>query len=479
MAYRPQTTQEVDRLQPPQSIDAEQGVLGAVLKDPDAMYRAIEILDTPDHFYHPRHRQIFTAILALINQNQPCDITTVANWLLKEGLLEQAGGRTYLVELVEAVPSSAHVASYANLVLEKSVLRRLIETSTEIVRSCYDQDQQADELLDSAEKNIFDISGSRVRQGFYPIKGLVDTVTANIESFHASGGSFDGVHTGFEDLDKLTEGFHNNDFIVIAGRPSMGKTAFALNIAEQVAIDQRKGVAMFSIEMSREQLVMRLMCGRAGFTQQQVRSSYFNDKQMRHLIQKSDSLRDAPIYIDDSPALSILEMRAKSRRLKAQYKNLSLIVVDYLQLMHLHGKTENRQQEIAIISRGLKALAKDLEVPVIACSQLSRMVEQRGGDKIPQLSDLRESGAIEQDADVVIFVHRPDYYWKKKDYDDDELKPVHLRQAGLAEIIVAKQRNGPTGTANLTFIKHLARFENRTTRNLELPPDAQPVDMPF
>jgi replicative DNA helicase len=477
MAYPTKIDKEIQQLQPPQSLDAEQAVLGAVLRDVDALHQSVEILEDDTHFYFPKHQIIYRAVLGLYSRSEPCDITTVANVLVNEGQIEKVGGRTYLVELVEGVASTANVASYANIVLEKSILRRLIATSTEIAKSCYSLERPVDDLLDIAEANIFSISESRLRQGFVPLKKLIADSFVQIEGFQAGEGQQEGILTGFSELDAMTQGLHNGDFVVVAGRPSMGKSALAVNIAEHVAISQKRPVAIFSIEMSKEQLALRMLCGKSKINQHRLRSRKLTDEEFGRLTRAGGILSLADIFIDDSPTLTTLEMRAKARRLKAQY-DISLIVVDYIQMMHATGRFDNREQIIANISRNMKVLAKELGIPVLACSQLSRMVEHRGGEKRPQLADLRESGAIEQDADVVMFVYRPEFY-----LSEDERKDAKNRdKIGTAEIIVAKQRNGPTGVAHLIFLKEFASFENAAPGYRELPSDAEPVggpDVPF
>jgi replicative DNA helicase len=478
MANRPVTDKTLDHLQPPQSLDAEQAVLGAIMKDDEAIHLVIGLLESEVHFYAPKHRLIYRAFLELYERTEPSDITTVANCLLSAGNLEKIGGRVYLVELVEGVASTANVQSYANIVLEKSLLRRLIETSNEITRSAYTLDSPVEELLDAAEANIFEISESRLRHGFVPLKTLVNDSFERIEQFQSGEGSLDSVMTGYTELDTLTQGFHKGDLIVVAGRPSMGKSALAMNIAENVADPERgkHAVAVFSIEMSKEQLALRMLCGRALINQQRLRNRRLTDAELLNLTKHGHRLSQMEVFIDDSATLTTLQIRAKSRRLKAQYPHLSLILVDYIQMMHASGHAENRQQEISVISRSLKALAKELQVPVVVCSQLSRAVEQRGGDKRPQLADLRESGAIEQDADVVMFVYRPEYYLS----DDERRDPKNMDKIGVAEIIVAKQRNGPTGTARMTFLREFARFVNMSMERREIPGDAEPVgDTPF
>ncbi|RKX24470.1 MAG: replicative DNA helicase [Candidatus Zixiibacteriota bacterium] len=479
MAYRTQTNKQVDQLQPPQSLEVEQSILGAILKDPEAINRVVDIIQDSRDFYAPKHQLIFQAAVDLYEQSEPIDITTVASRLQDRNHLEKIGGRVYLVELAEQVASTGNVASYANIVLEKSVLRRLISTSNEILRSCYALEMPAEELLDQAEANIFSISESRLRQGFAPMKSLVTDSLEQIDAMQLSEGGLAGLKTGFHDLDTMTLGLQKSELIIVAGRPSMGKTSLAMNIAEHIATvpEKKKTVGIFSIEMSKDALVFRMLCGRARLDQHKLRSGKLKDSEWPRLSTAGNLLSQASIFVDDSPSLSPLEVRAKARRLMAQH-GLDLIIVDYIQLMHGNARVENRQQEIAIISRNLKALAKELDIPVIAISQLSRAVEQRGGDKRPQLADLRESGAIEQDADVVLLVYRPEMYMSHLDRND----PKYLEVEGRAEIIVAKQRNGPTGTVRLGFIKNLARFENLETRRPDLPEGVNPVgdgNVPF
>ncbi len=450
------------RHEPPQSIDAEQAVLGSILKDAESISAVIEYLDSYEYFYAKKHQSIFQAMLRLYEKGEPCDITTVADELSKLDQLDKIGGRSYLIELVDAVVTSANVISYANIVLEKATLRSLIAASGEIAKNCYAMENEVGEILDQAERSIFAISESRLRQGFRSLGELIPHTFDQIERFQETKGGLAGLETGFAKLDEITAGLHNGDFIVVAGRPSMGKTAFALNIAEHIAIEKKVGVGVFSIEMSKEQLALRLLCGRARISQHLLRTNRLKDSEWQKLSIAGDPLREAEIYIDDSPTLTTLEMRAKARRLKAQH-NIGLIVIDYIQLINTSGWAENRQQEMAMISRSIKGLAKELSIPVVACSQLSRMVETRGGDKRPQLSDLRESGAIEQDADVVMFVYRPEFYLSHLERDD----PKRMEVEGRAEIIVAKQRNGPTGKVDLAFIKDFARFENLAHQYME------------
>jgi len=478
MAYRTQTDKEVEHLQPPQSLDAEQAVLGSILKDALAINQAIEILDNETLFYFPKHQIIYHAMLDLYERSEPCDITTVSNALLKGDKLDKIGGRVYLVDLAETVATTANIAVHASIVLEKAVLRRLIQTSNEIVKSCYSLQQPVEDLLDLAEQNIFDISESRLRKGFTSIKELIPSTFEDIENLQSPDSSLVGIKTGFEQVDVMTNGLHKGDFVIVAGRPSMGKSAFAINIAEHVGVELKKGVGLFSLEMSQDQLALRILCGRAKISQQRLRARKLRTEEWQKLSFAGGPLSEAPIFIDDSATLSSLEIRAKARRLKAQH-DVALIIVDYIQMVHGSGRFENRQQEMASISRNLKALAKELEVPVVACSQLSRQVEQRGGEKRPQLSDLRESGAIEQDSDVVMFIYRPEHYYSYLEKND----PKYIEVEGKAEIIVAKQRNGPTGVVHLAFLKEFARFENMAgPGHREVPAGIEPAeggDIPF
>ncbi|SYZ73807.1 Replicative DNA helicase [Candidatus Zixiibacteriota bacterium] len=448
------TSDEMKVLEPPQDIAAEQAVLGSVMKDATAIAAIIDVFDAEDYFYVPKHRQIFRAMLTLFEKNEPCDITTVADELAKMDQLEKIGGRVYLIELVTAIVTTAHVTSYANIILEKALLRNLISVCNDIELNCYQNQDGIDTILDEAESSIFGISQNRLRKGFIPIGEMLPRTFEQIENYQDTKGGLVGLGTGFPDLDNMTAGLHNGDFIVIAGRPSMGKTAFALNIAQYVG-ERNVGVGIFSIEMSKEQLALRFLCSKAKINQHMLRTGRLRDNEWAKLAEASGPMANAPIFIDDSATLSTLEMRAKARRLKAQH-NIGMIIVDYIQMIHSAGRAENRQQEMSLISRGLKTLAKELEIPVVACSQLSRMVEMRGGDKRPQLSDLRESGAIEQDADVVMFVYRPEFYLSHLDKDD----PKRMEVEGKAEIIVAKQRNGPTGLVNLAFLKEYVSFAN-------------------
>ena len=470
-----------ERVQP-HSIDAEQALLGAMLIDEGAIARGIETLRQSRAFYVPGHRKIFDAILGLYERSQPADITTISEELERSGDLDGCGGRTYIAGLASGVATAANAEYYARIVLEKATLRELIEASTDIIGQCYRQEKEVVDLLDEAEQKVFDISEHRLRSDFSTIKDLLPHTFEAIEEYKETLGGLAGYPTGFSDLDAITAGLHPSDLIIIAGRPSMGKSALALNIAENFSIETGKAVVIFSLEMSKEQLALRMVCGRARLSSHKIRTGRMPESDWRKLSLAAGPLYDAKIYIDDTAAMTVLEMRAKARRLASQVE-LGMIIVDYMQMMSGSRYAENRQQEISQISRGLKGLAKELKVPVVACSQLSRMVEQRGKDKRPQLSDLRESGAIEQDADVVMFIYRQEYYRRMEESADRGAGevPKEIGQAmdeRTAEIIVAKQRNGPTGTIRLAFLKEYARFENLAPGQAG-PPGPSDASVPF
>jgi len=445
---------------PPQSIEVEQAVLGAMLLDKEAIGKAVEIIDK-DSFYRDDHQKIFSAIVDLYDKNQPVDIITVSDELTKRKELDNLGGRVYLLELTERIATTANIEYHANIILEKATLRKLIGTSTQIVSQCYDAALEVDDLLDRAEQEIFNISEKRIKEGFVSIGDLLPHTFEAIEEYQKKGGMVTGLSTGFIELDTLTGGLQRSDLIVVASRPSMGKTAFCLSTAEHAAIEERIPVGIFSLEMTKSQLAQRMLCSRARFSTHKMRTGRISDHEYSNLAVAVGPLAESKIFIDDTPNIGILQMRAKARRLKAQF-DVGLVIVDYLQLMQGPKRAESRQQEISMISRSLKGLAKELEVPVIAVSQLSRKVEDRGGDKRPMLADLRESGAIEQDADVVIFVYRPEFYGIEKFKDQAPTE-------GVAEIILSKHRNGPTGNLRLTFIKDYARFENMEFIHKEIP----------
>ena len=432
---------------PPQNIEAEQSILGGVLLENSAINSALEIISRDD-FYSEAHRKIFAVIVDLSEKNEPVDLITLSNALKGKNLLEAVGGTAYLASLVDSVPSAANVSNYAKIVKEKAILRGLITSATDIINSCYEAGTDVDEILDQAEHSIFEISENKVRPSFFPIREIVKDSFRSIEELFSRKDLITGVPTGFEKLDDLTSGLQKSELIIIAGRPSMGKTAFALNIAQYVALEAQTPAAIFSLEMSKEQLAFRLLASESKVDSQRLRKGFLGETDWPKLTTAAGKLSDAPIFIDDTPAITVLEMKAKSRRLKAD-QGLGLIIVDYIQLMRTGSYRESREQEISEISRSLKALAKELRVPVIALSQLNRKVEERPNRR-PQMADLRESGAIEQDADVIAFIYRDEVYNKS---DDNPEK-------GTAEIIVAKQRNGPTGMVKLAFLERFTSFEN-------------------
>ena len=452
----------VNRL-PPQAPELESAVLGAMMMEKEAVYKVFELIDE-SCFYKEAHRIIFSAMRALFERNEAVDVLTVSESLKKKSLLEKAGGTYYLTECVNQVTTAANVEYHTKVILEKALLRKLIEAATKIAADGYAGNEEAYELLDRAEQLIFEISEEKLRKGFVELKPLLHGVFEQIDKFSKRKGYVTGVPTGFVEIDQQTSGFQNADLIIIAGRPSMGKTAFCLNIARNVAIDHNIPVGMFSLEMADHQVAMRLLCTEARVSSHEVKTGRVKSDHWQRLSMSVGSLSEAPIYIDDSGSLSILELRSKARRLKVE-KNVGLIIVDYLQLIRGSYGSESRQQEISFISRSLKALAKELNLPVVALSQLSRAVEKRGENKRPILSDLRESGAIEQDADVVMFIHRPSMYPGYKEEEEN-----------LAEIIIAKQRNGPIGNVKLSFLKEFACFETLEHYRTEVPVED---DAPF
>jgi replicative DNA helicase len=448
----------------PWSNEAEQAVLGAMLLDQDAALRGAELLDD-GLFYKEGHRRLFRAMRRLVERRTVIDHVTIREELVSRGELDSAGGEGYLVELLDAAVTSANLEAHAAIVREKAVLRQLIEASTRIVSQAYDGSMPAAELLDDAESRIFQISQYRKAEGFSRLKEMLWPAMERIEKLHGRKQTITGVPSGFKDLDELTLGFQPSELVIIAARPSMGKTAFVLNLAAHAASDAlqsdgaRGGVAMFSLEMSKEALVQRLLSAEAAVDSHKLRQGSLNDSDFAALARAAGFLSSCPIWIDDTPALTLLEMRSKARRLRID-GNIGLVVVDYLQLMRSPQYARDRVQEISDISRSLKALARELEVPVVALSQLSRASEQRGGDRVPILSDLRDSGAIEQDADQVIFIHRPEMYYDLREKAEKEGKDIR----GKAIVELAKNRNGPTGPVNLYFRKEITRFENYSDR---------------
>lgn len=434
---------------PPQALDVEMSVLGAMLLEKEAISRALEVLDE-EAFYKPAHVEIFKAIISLFERNEAADSITVVEELRRAGKLDMVGGPVAIADLTMRVTSAANVEFHSKIVLEKALLRNLISTSSEITSRAFNEQDDALDLLDEAENKIFQISEKRMKKTFTAMKDAVFSTMEMLESIHGKHSGVTGVPSGFTVLDQMTGGFQNSDMIIVAARPSMGKTAFVLSLSRNAAVDHDCPIGFFSLEMSAQQLVMRLICAEARVDAQSVRTGRLPEDQWRNLSTRIGKLYSAKIFIDDTPALSILELRAKARRLKAEH-NIRMIIIDYLQLMSGPKSAQSREQEISQISRSLKALAKELNIPVIALSQLNRAVET-ASDKRPMLSNLRESGAIEQDADVVLFIHRPEKFGLTRD-DGSSAE-------GIAEIIVGKQRNGPTGDVELAFINQYARFEN-------------------
>lgn len=430
---------------PPYNIEAEQALLGSMMIDREAVYVAMEIVHA-EHFYKDAHQVIFTSILNLETRGEPVDMITLTEELRQQNSLEKVGGVSYIATLANTVPTAANARYYANIVEEKAILRSLIRFANNIASRCYEDEEETHQLLDSAEQAILEIAGHRNTGGLVAVKQVLGDTLEKIEFMANKKENITGVPTFFNDLDNMTSGWQPSDLIIVAARPSMGKTAFCLNIAQNAAIRAKIPVAVFSLEMSREQLVQRLMSSEAMIDQHKIRTGRLLDDEWVRLTRAVQPLSAANMYIDDTPAISILELRARARRLKAE-KGLGLIVIDYLQLMQMGKRSESRQQEISEISRSLKALARELNVPVIALSQLSRAVEQTS-EKKPALSHLRESGALEQDADMVMFIYRDEYY------NQDTEKP------GIAEIIIAKHRNGPTGSIELGFVKEFTKFVN-------------------
>ena len=439
---------EVDlssRKLPPQNMEAEQSVLGGVLIENEAVNKVMEILDGDD-FYRDAHRKIFNALITLSERDEPADLITLTNELRKTNQLDSVGGASYVASLIDSVPTAANIEYYAKIVKEKAILRKLIETSTNIITQSYEDRGDVESFLDEAERAIFEISERRVKPSFYSIRDIVKESFKTIERLFEKKEFVTGVPSGFKELDRLTAGFHASDLIIVAGRPSMGKTALCLNLAQYAAIEKRIPVAIFSLEMSKEQLVIRVLCSEAQVEGTRLRTGFLTESDWPKLTLAAGNVSDAPIFIDDTAAISVLELRAKARRLKGEH-GLGMLIIDYLQLMKGRTRVESRQQEISEISRSLKALAKELTIPVIAVSQLSRKTEERTGNR-PQLSDLRESGAIEQDADLILFHYRDEVYNRSEDNPNK----------GKAELIIGKQRNGPIGKIELAFFDKFTTF---------------------
>ncbi|SFK10720.1 primary replicative DNA helicase [Halobacillus dabanensis] len=443
---------------PPHNIEAEQAVLGAIFLEPEAMSTAAEYL-LPEDFYRASHQRIFEVMLTLSDRGEPIDLVTVTSALSNNKVLEEVGGVSYLTDIANSVPTAANISYYTSIVSEKSTLRGLIRTATNIVTSGYAEEEDLEDVLNAAEKDILEVSQRKNSSAFKSIKDVLIDVYDNIEQLHHNDGSTTGIPTGYRDLDHITSGFQRNDLIIIAARPSMGKTAFALNIAQNVAVHTEENVAIFSLEMGADQLVSRMLCAEGNIDAQRLRTGHLETEDWNKLTMAMGSLSNAGIYIDDTPGIRVSEIRSKCRRLKQEH-GLGMILIDYLQLIQGNANSkENRQQEVSEISRSLKGLARELNVPLIALSQLSRGVESRQ-DKRPMMSDLRESGSIEQDADIVGFLYRDDYYDQESENQN------------IIEIIIAKQRNGPVGNVELAFVKEYNKFVDLDHRytDADIPP---------
>jgi replicative DNA helicase len=474
---------------PPQALELEEAVLGALMLEKSALNAVVEFLK-PEHFYSESHREIYSSIIQLFKSSEPVDMRTVVNQLRKDGKIELVGGAYYIAELTSKVSSAANIEYHARVIIEMAIKRDLIQIASQVHQDAYEDTSDVFELLDKTEQSIFAISDSNLRKNYDNMKNLMYRAIQELQKLKEHKDGLTGVPTGFSSLDRMTSGWQNSDLVIIAARPGMGKTAFVVSAMRNAAVEFKRPVAIFSLEMASVQLVNRMISAEAELEGEKIRKGQLADHEWQQLVHKTNRLSAAPIFIDDTPALSILELRAKCRRLKAEH-NIELIIVDYLQLMR-GDSAGNREQEIASISRALKGIAKELSVPVLALSQLSRGVETRGGDKRPQLSDLRESGSIEQDADIVMFLYRPEYY---KITVDEEGLPTQ----GMAEVIIAKHRNGSTGTAKLKFIGKYTKFadfdspivsdnpfsgmitrESRlNTANLDEPPTPSGDDTPF
>ena len=443
---------------PPQALDLEESVLGALMLEKDALTNVIDILK-PENFYKDANKEIYQSIIDLFNESEPIDLLTVTSQLKKNGKLEYVGGSFYVTQLTTRVNSASNIEYHARIILEQSIKRQLIEVSGEVQKEAYEDTTDVFDLLDNTEQSLFDISESHIRKNYSQVKGLMKEAIDELQAKKTRKDGITGVPSGFIDLDNITSGWQPSDLVIIAGRPSMGKTAFVLSMMRNASIDHEMPIALFSLEMSSLQIVNRLISSEAELDSDKIKKGNLKDYEWQQLLHKTDQLNNAKIFIDDTPALSILELRAKSRRLKSQH-DIQCIIVDYLQLMSgEYGKSSgNREQEIASISRSLKAIAKELNVPVLALSQLSRAVETRGGDKRPVLSDLRESGSIEQDADMVLFIYRADRYDITEDEDGN-------LSAGVAELLLRKNRNGPTGKVKLKFIERFAKFADMSSND--------------
>ena len=447
----PPISAQTTRMIPPQNIEAEQAVLGTILLQDKALLKIVELLE-PEDFYRDAHKTIFAAMRSLFEKHEPHDLITVTGLLNDQNKLEAIGGAAYLASLTDIIPFAGTLHHHAQIIRKKSVLRRLIQTTSEVAARCYDAQDDIEQLVDQAEKTIFEIAHSNKGQGFQAMSTIVPRAFDRITKLFDKQEHITGVATGYDELDRMTAGMQPAELIILAARPSMGKTALAMNIVQHAALIGKVAVAVFSLEMSMESLALRMLCSVGRIDSQRIRTGKLHDNDWPKLTRATGMLADAPIYIDDTAGLTVLEMRAKAPRLKSEH-DLGMVVVDYLQLMQGKNNSENRAQEISEISRSLKAMAKELNVPVLALSQLNRSLENRT-DKRPQLADLRESGAIEQDADVIMFIYRDEVYNRSEDNPN----------RGLAEVIIGKQRNGPTGIIKMTFLGEYTTFENYTSR---------------
>ena len=448
-------------LVPPQNLEAEEAVLGSILLEQDSIISVMEFL-TPEDFYRVSHQLIFAAMIELNQNSEAIDPITVSEKLRQKNQIENVGGEANIIELLDKVPTAANVEFYTQIVLEKSTRRKLIKTSTNIVKNAYQEDETIANVLDTAERDILSVSEGRNKAGFIPIRDVLHDAYASLEERSKNNGEVTGIATGYIGLDRMTSGLHADELIILAARPSVGKTAFVLNIAKNVAVNLNETVAIFSLEMGAESLVERIICSHASINAGHLKTGKLTDEEYTQYFVATGVLAEAPIYIDDTPGIRVSEIRAKCRRLKQERNNLGLVVIDYLQLIEGNGK-ESRQQEVSEISRNLKKLAKELKVPVIALSQLSRGVEQRQ-DKRPIMSDIRESGSIEQDADIVAFLYRDDYY--RQEPDENGHVP-EVEPNSTIEVIIEKNRSGPRGTVELNFMKEFNKFTNLVPDEIE------------
>jgi len=477
---KPKVLSSPDGKLPPQALELEQAVLGALMIDNDALSNSIELLK-PESFYQTEHQKVFSAIEDLFNSTQPVDILTVTNLLKQKGELRDVGGAAFVSKLTERVASAANIETHARIIAQKFIQRELIRISSTTIKDAYDDTTDVFDLLNAAEQGLFEISEGNIRKNYDKMSTLIRQALEQIEEIKNKEDGLSGVPSGFSDLDRVTSGWQKSDLVILAARPGMGKTAFVLSMARNTAVQFKKPVAVFSLEMSSVQLVNRLISSESGIPAEKLRKGNLEDHEWIQLNQQITSLSEAPLFIDDTPALTVFELRAKCRRL-VRNNGVEMVIIDYLQLMHAgnSNKSGNREQEISTISRSLKSIAKELNIPIIALSQLSRAVETRGGDKRPMLSDLRESGAIEQDADIVCFIYRPDYYGFTEWPDTSPGQDPDCQ--GQGEIIIAKHRNGSLENIRLRFISHLAKFTDLDAfgfSNNDVLPSSMNNDAPF